>query len=358
MAATPDRHPGALIEDDEIRLVSNATSPTVAGAFNYNGSTFLFRDAAGTFNPRTSLPGTNVLWVLDGGSYTSIQAAIDAAADQSVLLVGPKASGSWGPAVFPAGKRLAVVGLAPKLGEHVKVDSVSFAPSTGANILLNTVYVRGLMITGSFVGSQGVSFAGSAPARLRLQECYIYNSGASGNGVVSDNGGSGSSLYLDNCTVQSGVSTGVGVNHVRGYTSIKGGCEVSRWQYALQCAGVAPASTVEILNTILDNTGATGNTSEVVRMTGGLVTCGYSTIKNTNANASGVNLTAAGATLGMGDATFAIAAGSGYCVRGASGSYFLYGRITYSHSAVAVYNVKVQNTVSAVPVTQAFTSSQ
>jgi hypothetical protein len=351
MAATPDRHPGALTEDDEIRLVSNATSPTVAGAFNYNGSTFLFRDAAGTFNPRTSLPGTNVLWVLDGGSYTSIQAAIDAAADQSVLLVGPKSGGSWGPAAFPAGKRLAVVGLAPKLGEQVKVDSVSFAPSTGANILLNTVYVRGLMITGSFVGSQGVSFAGSAPARLRLQECYIYNSGASGNGVVSDNGGSGSSLYLDNCTVQSGVSTGVGVNHVRGYTSIKGGCEVSRWQYALQCA----AGNVEILNALLDTTGIS---NEAVRISGGVVTVGYSTIKNTNANAIGVNLTAASATLGMGDATFAIAAGSGYCVRGVSGSYFLYGRITYSHSAAAAYNVKVQNTVSAVPVAQAFTSSQ
>jgi hypothetical protein len=54
---TPDRQPGALEEDEEIRLLANPTGPTVAGAFNYDGTDFKMRDAAGTFNPRTGGSG-------------------------------------------------------------------------------------------------------------------------------------------------------------------------------------------------------------------------------------------------------------------------------------------------------------
>jgi len=302
--------------------------------------------------------GSKVLLVVEGGAYATIQAAIDAAADWDVILVGPKAAGaSWGPAAFVPGKRLVVASLGSKWSTQVRVDSLTFNVSSGLNVLLNTVFVRGLYVNSSFTAlAPGVNFYGTFPGRLRLQECFLFNSNAAGGtGVVSNNSGSGSSLYLDNCIVQSGASTGIGVDHQQGYTNIRGDSEIGRYQYALQCAGVAPASSVEILNSVLDNTGVTGNTSEVVRIAGGLVTCGYSTIKNTNANASGVNLTAANASLGMGDATFAIGTGTGYCVRGVASSFYLYGRVTYSNSAAGAYNVKVQTTVTSLPVTQAFT---
>jgi hypothetical protein len=54
MAQTPDRRPGALEEDEEIRLIANAVSPTLSGAFNFNGVSFVFRDAQGDFDPRGS----------------------------------------------------------------------------------------------------------------------------------------------------------------------------------------------------------------------------------------------------------------------------------------------------------------
>jgi len=54
MARTPDRSPGAMIEDEEIRFISNASGPTVPGAFNYDGTEFVMRDAMGNFNPRSS----------------------------------------------------------------------------------------------------------------------------------------------------------------------------------------------------------------------------------------------------------------------------------------------------------------
>jgi hypothetical protein len=301
--------------------------------------------------------GSKVLLVVEGGAYATIQAAIDAAADWDVILVGPKASGaSWGPAVFSPGKRLIVSSLLSKWSTQVRVDSITFNANSGLNSLLNTVFVRGLFINSSFTAlAPGVNFYGSAPARLRLQECSIYNSNAAtGTGVVSNNSGAGSSLYIDNCIVQSGASTGIGVDHQQGYTAIRNDSEISRYQYPLQCA----AGNVEILNTILDGTGIA---NEVVRITGGTVTCGYSTIKNTTTNASGVNLTAGGAVIGMGDATFSIATGTGYCVNGPAAATptaaYLYGNVTYSNSLAGAFNVKVKNTISAIAVTQAFTAS-
>jgi len=296
-------------------------------------------------------PTNKVHYVVQSGSYATIQAAIDAAADLDVIFVGPKTGGgSWGPATFSAGKRLAVIGLQAKYEEHAQIDSVTFSPATGLNILLNTVYIRGLFINSDFSATTGVTFGGTAPARLRMQECFIYNSGQSGTGVVSSNSGTGSSLTIDNCIIQSGNNSGIGVNHVRGYTAIKSGSEISRYQYQLQCAG----GNVEILNTMLEGLAA----NEVIRISGGTVTCGYSTIKNSTNNSSGVNLTTAGAVFGMGDATFAIATGTGYCVRGVASTVFLYGRITYSHSSIASYNVKVQSPgPSAVSVTQVFTAT-
>jgi hypothetical protein len=266
--------------------------------------------------------------------------------------------------VFASNKRLVVASLLSKWSTQVKVDSVTFdvqAPGVGQSILNSTVFVRGLYINSSFTAAApGVKFSGSSPGRLRIQECFIYNSNsATGTGVVSNNSGTGSSLYLDNCIVQSGWSTGIGVDHQQGYTNIRNDSEISRFQYPLQCAGVAPASVVEILNTVIDGTGAA---NECIRITGGLVTCGYSTIKNTTTNASGVNLTTAGATFGIGDGTFSIATTSnntGYCVTGVAGTYYLYGNVTYSNSAVIPYNTRVKTTggVTAVAVAQAFTAA-
>ncbi len=300
-------------------------------------------------------PTNKIHYVVQDGNYATIQAAIDAAADWDVILVGPKAAGdSWGPAVFSPGKRLVVTSLLSKWSTQVRVDSITFNANSGLNILLNTVYVRGLFINSSFTAlAPGVNFYGSAPARLRLQECFIYNNNsATGTAVISNNSGAGSSLYLDNTIVQSGWSTGIGVDHQQGYTNIRGDSEISRYQYPLQCT----AGFVEILNTLLDGSGIA---NEVIRISGGTVTCGYSIIKNTTTNSSGVNLTTGGATFGMGDATFAIATGTGYCVNGPADvtltAVFLYGPITYSNSAAAAFNVKVKSTITALPTTQTFT---
>lgn len=59
MSKTPDRRPGRLEEDEEIFLETNAVGPTQAGAFNYDGTSFKFRDSIGTFNPRQTIGTDN-----------------------------------------------------------------------------------------------------------------------------------------------------------------------------------------------------------------------------------------------------------------------------------------------------------
>lgn len=380
MPGTPDDLYGGTTDADLIILRDSAADPSNLGEIRRNGNSIKVKDGQGVFDLRSGSgiyqltgdviagPGSasqpsivqgmggsisKLHYVIVGGKYSTLQSAIDAASPNDVILVGPKGSVTspqdWGDISIPAGKRLSIVGLGGAAATSVNIGKVTFAPTTGANILENEVFLHKLFINADFSGSQGVNFAGTAPARLRIQDCYVYNKGSTGNGVVSNNSGSGSSLYLDNCTIQSSVNVGIAVSHVQGYTILKNGCSVYRYQYQLQCA----AGNVEILQSQLEGVLA----NEVVRVSGGFVSCGYSTIKNTTTNASGVSLTQAGAAFGMGDATFAIATGTGYCVTGVAGTYYMYGRVTYSHSSLSAYNVKVKNTVTSAAVTQTFTSS-
>jgi len=297
---------------------------------------------------------SKIHYVIVGGKYASLQAAVNAAAANDTIFVGPIGAvspvTSWGDVTFPAQKRLTVIGLSSPRSYAPNIGKVTFAPGAGANILENTIHLENLFINASFAGAQGVNFAGTVPARLRMVNCYIYNlSGVSGNGIVVNNSGAGSSCYLDGTIVQGSGTAGVAVNHIQGYTLIRNGAEISDYQYQIQCA----AGTMEVYNSQIQGSLA----NEVIRITGGTVFLGYSTIRNTTANSTGVNLVNAGAAFGMGNATFAIATGTGYCVNGVAGSFFLYGTVSYSNSAALAYNVKVKNTITALPITQAFTSS-
>lgn len=60
MPATPDRRPGALVENTEIRLETDSgAAPSTQGAFTYDPGTGAFKmyDGIGIFNPRGSATG-------------------------------------------------------------------------------------------------------------------------------------------------------------------------------------------------------------------------------------------------------------------------------------------------------------
>ena len=354
-------------------VCTSAASPATWAAVGDGGITQLTLDVLagpGSGSQVATVQGmggttSTIHFVIEGGAYDTIQAAITAAAAHDVILVGPRVVNpadptetlSWGPAVFSPGKPLTVVGLGgDRASELPRIDSVTFDVSSGANILLNTIIIKGLFINSNFSAiTAGVNFQGTFPGRLRLQDCFVYNkSVVSGTAVRSANSNGSSTFFLDGCVVQTGASTGIGVDHVSGFTSLRGETLIDRFQYGVRCA----AGTCEMLGARLDGTGTAG---EVVRVLGGNVLATYSTIRNDTANGSGVNLVAAGSVFGAGFSTFVIATGSGYCVNGPAAAtptaVYLYGSVTYSSSAAAAYNVKVKNTISAIAVTQAFTPS-
>jgi hypothetical protein len=286
---------------------------------------------------------SNIHFVQDGGKFATLQAAIDIADSGDVILVGPKTS-SWGNIVLPAEKRLTIHAVnGSREQKNVSIGSVTYAPTTGLNINNNEVILSGFLINYSAgSGDQVVNFGGTAPARLRLTNCYVYKGSGVGDGVLVNNSGSGSSLYLNNCIVQASVATGIGLKHQLGYTNLINRTDFSGWQYNVTCAAG---------NVSVDNCTFAGSTAnEVIRISGGSVTMGYSYITNTTAGASGVNLTTAGAVLSVGETTFAIATtGGGYVVNGVAGTYYLFANVGYASSALAAYNTSINSNVTAVP---------
>lgn len=67
MGRTPDRAPGPLVEDEEIQLIENATPPSTDGAFNFNGTSFVFRDAQGNYDPRSGSASFDDILLDDDG---------------------------------------------------------------------------------------------------------------------------------------------------------------------------------------------------------------------------------------------------------------------------------------------------
>lgn len=58
MAKTPDRHPGVLVETEEILLGGDEfTDPTDLGGMRYIAGDFRFMDSLGVFNPRNAGAG-------------------------------------------------------------------------------------------------------------------------------------------------------------------------------------------------------------------------------------------------------------------------------------------------------------
>ena len=290
---------------------------------------------------------SHVLWCVVGGNYSTLQAAVDAASSGDTILVGPNTAG-WGDVVFPAQKVLSVSGLSSAAHSNtIRIGKVTYSPTTGT-VNENNIWMENLYVAGDFNGSQGLLFAGSAPARMRITGIFISNSGAGGDCVVSNNSGSGSSLYLDNCLTDNGT-VGTMLRHTQGFTQVQD-TELHAGAVAFSCA----AGTLTIYNTRAEYalSGAVGV------ITGGTVSATSLFLRNTTTNGSGISVASPGVLL-LDSSVFDVATGTGYCVSG--NGTFLYGQVTFTNvAAVLARNVKTQLSlnggVGAVQMTQAPTN--
>lgn len=281
---------------------------------------------------------TKTIFCIDNGDYATGQAAIDAASPGDTILFGSK-TGGWGNLVIPAGKKLSLLGLQAERSVYAQVGSITFSPNTGLNILENELYIDRLYITAS--SGNVVYFDGTAPARIRLNNCYI-NATGTAKCIVSANTHGSSSAYITECQVSSSASQNI-VQNTSGYLRI----------YRTNIDGIftglqVDAGTVEMsLSAISVN--YSGNAATV---SAGLLLAGVCLFSNTGSNSSGVSISA-GASFASTYNTYSIASGTGYCVRGAG--VHVYGYMTFQNSALAAFNVKVQNTLTNVPFTTSFT---
>ena len=290
--------------------------------------------------------GSKVFLVVEGGSYATLQAAVDVASANDVILVGPKATGDWGNVTLNVTNKNLIIAALSGAGSNkiVKVGSITYDLGTTGpvlNVNLNEVYLYGLYIQGSFAGGSAVTLTGGAsyPGRLRLFGCYVLNSSATGTAAVTNsNSGANSSIYLDNCVVSLTPSTtGSAIVQTAGYTVIRNRTEISG-SAAVGATGYAinvSAGTMEIYDSFVELARAV----PTVNITGAttFVSAGYSTIKNSSnaAGASCVYIGTSGATFGAGDAT--LAAGStlptsAVAVSGVAGGSFLYANVSFGYT--------------------------
>ena len=284
--------------------------------------------------------GSSTIFCIDNGDFATAQEAIDFASPGSTILFGTK-SGGWGNVVIPAGKKLSLVGMQSERAIYIQFGSITFSPTTGTQILENELHVESLYFQVS--SGTALTFGGTAPARIRVNNCYILASGT-GRAFLLNNSNGASSAYMTETTIISSSSATItqsSVAYVREYRTTIDGVSLG-----LQLdAGTFEQS---MSNYVVSYTGNTINIS------GGSLLAGQSLIANSGTNASGVAVST-GAVFASSFNTFAVSTGTGYCVRGTG--VHAYGANNYSNSALLAYNVKVQNTLTNVPYTVAFTSS-
>jgi hypothetical protein len=295
------------------------------------------------FFPAPSI--SHVLWCVVGGDYATLQDAVNAASSGDTILVGPNLTG-WGDVTFPAQKLITVTGLsAAAHTPTIQIGKVTYSPTVGtANE--NNIFLENLYVSGDFNGSQGVLFAGTAPARLRITGLLVSNvSALGGNGIVSNNSGSGSSLYIDNCLTNASP-VGTMLVHTQGFTQMHD-TELSAGAAAFSCA----AGNLSVFTTRMEYAlaGAVGV------ITGGTVTMTTTFIRNTTTNGSGISVASPGVFI-LDSSIFDVRTGTGYCVSGTG--VFLYGQVTFSNvAAIVPRNVKTQNTLTQAQMTQTPTVS-
>ncbi len=282
------------------------------------------------------------IFVLDNGDYSTLQAAIDAASQGDILLVGAK-SGGWGNITIPANMQLTIKGLQPPQAKNVIIGSVTFSPTTGANINLNEIWISNLFI--NTTNQQAVTFGGNVPARLRIIDCYVNSSHASSQTILANNTGANSSLYLYRNRLSAGTNTSPNpILQTSIYTRIFS-CDIDYSGYAINVNG----GTTEINNCVISY-----NTSNPVIQvqSNSLLVCGNaSLIQNTGVNGSGVNFNNAANSAGaFANMTFDIATGTGKVLNGSGIVGF--SDVNLVNSISGARNISVSGTITKAAYTK------
>jgi hypothetical protein len=320
----------------ELHDVQILTTPADGSALVYDAATDLWKPSTTKLTK-----GTKTIFCIDNGDFATGQAAIDAASAGDTILFGVK-QGGWGNLVIPANKTLSLVGLtSPRYpGATIQMGSITFSPTTGLDPNLNELHLCNLYILAP-VGSSAIVFGGSAPARLRVDGCYIYSNTVAGI-VVNNTDTTSTSARFQDCEIQSSTTTNTHISSASRFVT-SNRCNFGNGNKAADV--VAGVFEFNLCRIEVNNSGAIVTAGSAIAPT--YVSMGSCIVSNTTANSGGVALTQGAQPLTFVNISnvFNIPVGTGYCVSGTGTHAYSYGTF--------LANSKYQTTLTNAPLTVA-----
>ena len=301
----------------------------------------------------------NVHLVVSGGLYSTLQQAINSASNKDTILVGPNSSG-WGNIVLSASKNLSIVGLGTKRTPFdVRIGTVTFEPTTGSSASSNEIHIENLFISADFTTSPGLKIGGTAPSRVRLEGCYVYNNGSDGNAIyISSSVPAGSSVYINDCIINSDDNvSGSGIKAESGYVVVENTyCNRFKNSVHISASSISGALVEASFSKFITN-----NSNETILIDRGTFNASTIYIENLGTNANGISFNNYPNSIATIDnSVFNVATGSGYVVTGSGvpGGIFITGSNVYSNiPGVLSRNVKIKNTIVTIGIESSLTSS-
>ena len=281
--------------------------------------------------------GTKTIFCIDNGDFATGQAAIDAASGGDTILFGVK-QGGWGNLVIPAGKTLSLVGLNnPRYpGTTIQIGSITFSPTTGLNPNLNELHLANLYIL-SPAGTSAITFGGSAPARLRVDGCYIYSNTVTGI-VINNTDAISTSASFQDCQIQSSANTNTHVSATSRYVTFNR-CNFGNGNKVIDVV----AGVVELILCRLEVNSASAIVTASSTVAPTFLSIFSCLIANSTTNGSGVALSKGAPDLNFVNLSslFTIAGTGGFCVSGT-------GTHAYSYPVFSGANTRFVTTPASV----------
>lgn len=244
-----------------------------------------------------------------------------------------------------------IVGDTPDAG-HVPVwingyVTVTPADSSGNAINVNRFGLFNIAILPSGV-YHGIEYTGTNPAKLYLDDVYVYQNNAIKSCVYANNTGTGSRVEMYDCTMARASGSVYLIDIQRGFCSINN-LETNGIGQVLNQAN---DSTGNMLRSGLDcNTGAMITLSGTVQWGMGVCILNNS---STAANAHGVNMSGT-ATMQFGVCTFNIPAAqaTNRAINGVAGNVVLYSGPIFQYGTCD----KISTAITLIPLDTAFTAA-
>jgi len=227
-----------------------------------------------------------------------------------------------------------------------KTTRINGQVTVNSSIDYSGLYQNEVSFSNLFISNNNlpaISVSGTQPTSIDITNCGLYASGTGIPFVMNNTASGGNRLRVYNTDLNAvGNASALDISNVsNGLISNINSSSASTsdaWKFT--------TSTITIGNVQL----TTASAENLINILSGTINIGYSAYTSTTANGNGVNV-ASGATYIAGSVVYNVATGTGYAVKGVSGSVFVY---SYN-SMLPGTNVRISSAMTSIPMTTSFT---